>query len=159
MCHMSCVLGHLLPVTCHLSPTRTTTAIDPPPNSYSKLENLAWSQTRVAWTMALIGRPNTTRTPAHMDDPQSEPNLHRPGSIFGSTFRIVSNVQILQRFLGFYVLELCDWALRWIAKDKTYNFSKYFSFWNVVWPWPVFYSQIAPDLGQTAGMPDQGLRW
>ena len=32
-------------------------------------------KTRVARTMALIGRPKTTRIPAHMDDPRSEPNL------------------------------------------------------------------------------------
>ena len=35
--------------------------------------------TRVGQTMALIGRPTTTRIPAHMDDPQSKPNLQRPG--------------------------------------------------------------------------------
>ena len=34
---------------------------------------------RVAQTMALIGRPKTKRIPAHMDDPRSEPNLQRPG--------------------------------------------------------------------------------
>ena len=32
-------------------------------------------KTRVARTMALIGRPKTTQIPAHMDDPRSEPNL------------------------------------------------------------------------------------
>ena len=56
---------------------------------------------------------------------------------FGSTSGIVSNAQILQRFLSFYVLELCDWALYWISKDKMYIFFK-----------TKFFLKRCSDLGQ-----------
>ena len=42
----------------------------------------------------------------------SETRVTSEKSLFGSTSGILSNVQMLQMFLGFYVLELCDWALR-----------------------------------------------
>ena len=63
--------------------------------------------------MALIGRPKTKRIPAHMKRTESsETRVTSEKSLFGSTSGIVSNAQILQSFLGFYVFELCDWALR-----------------------------------------------
>ena len=68
--------------------------------------------TRVGRTAALIGRPTTTRIPAHMDTLEANRIFRDQGDI-----RKISGVpslvaQILQSFLGFYALELCDWALR-----------------------------------------------
>ena len=62
-----------------------------------------------------------TPIPAHMDDPWSEPNLQRPGWHQKNPGVTSLVLQILQIFLGFYVLDLSDWALHWIAKDKMYN--------------------------------------
>ena len=67
--------------------------------------------------MALIGRTE--------NNPNSSTRTLEANQIFrdqGGISGIESNAQILQRFLGFYVLELCDLAVRWIAKDKMYNF-------------------------------------